>query len=484
MEPKPVWSTGYLGRRRQPVLAAVDDSVWLLWERKADHLASTPVARGELLGRRFDGTLQPPVRVHAGLVEYHVPSGARATEGNLPIIGSGLPQERRRIYEVQQANLASTDRVVFERWAGWKPVRLPLRPRPEERPAVKVGGRTYQLFWVDTHVHSNLTADAEGEPDEIIHYARDKSYLDAVVLQENDVLYDVPLTESEYALGGFFARSFYREKRFLVLPGYEWTQILPVGNADPARPQFWQASMRNHRTVVYPITGGPLLRYTEVGNDITRLYAAVAKHGGITHAQHQTFELNGHPAENAVEVTAGWGIYFLNTARIHRALQEGYHFGFVGTTDGHRRTPGLSGGITGVYAEELTDRAILEAYRARRVFATTGTRLAIETWINDAFMGGETIATKGQPARASIKVRSPVPVRRVVLVGDGAEIRSFPGEQRREIEFTHELTGLSPGAHWFYWRVETEGPNTEYPGNLALAEGNLAWSTPIWVRQE
>jgi hypothetical protein len=442
------------------------------------------VARGELIGRRYDGRWAPPVQVHAGQIDYHLVSGARASEGKLPVIASGLPRERRRIYEVAHADLRSRESVTLERWAGWKPVQLPLWPRPQERPSVTMGGKTYRLFWVDTHVHSNLTADAEGEPDEIIHYARDKSHLDAVVIQENDLLYDVPLTESEYALGGFFARRYYRAGEFLVLPGYEWTQILPLGGGDPARPQFWRASTRNHRTVVYPISGGPLLRYTEVENDINHLYATVAQHGGITHAQHQTFELNGHPAENAIEVTAGWGIYFLNTARIHRALDDGFRVGFVGTTDGHRRTPGLSGGITGVYAEELTDLAVLEAYRARRVFATTGTRFALQTWLNGVFMGGEAKLTRGEAARATLVVQSPVDVKRVVLVVDGAEVRSFPGGGRRDLEVTLDLSPFKAGRHWCYWRIETAGPNTEYPGNLALAEGNLGWSTPIWITQD
>jgi hypothetical protein len=210
----------------------------------------------------------------------------------------------------------------------------------------------------------------------------------------------------------------------------------------------------------------------------------VAQHGGVTHAQHQTFELNGHSTEVAVEVTAGWGIYFLNTARIHRALQEGYRIGFVGTTDGHRRTPGLSGGITGVYAEELTDTALLDAYRARRLFATTGTRFAVESWANDTFMGGEKVVARGTPVRLTVRVLSPVAINRLILVSDGAEVRSYAGEGRREMEVVHEIESLAAGRHWFYWRVETVGPNTEYPGNLALAEGNLGWSTPIWITQQ
>lgn len=83
-----------------------------------------------------------------------------------------------------------------------------------------------------------------------------------------------------------------------------------------------------------------------------------------------------------------------------------------------------------------------------------------------------------------VAVRSPVPVRRVVLVIDGVETKSFPGEGRRDFTATHDLGAMAAGRHWGYWRVETEGPNTESPDNLALAEGNLGWSTPIWFTQQ
>ena len=99
-------------------------------------------------------------------------------------------------------------------------------------------------------------------------------------------------------------------------------------------------------------------------------------------------------------------------------------------------------------------------------------------------MGEESTNGPGQPLSQKIKVSSPIAVRRVVLVGDGGELRTFAGSGQRTVEFTHEVPTLAAGKHWFYWRVETEGPNTEYPGNLSLAEGNLGWSTPNWVDQQ
>ena len=38
------------------------------------------------------------------------------------------------------------------------------------------------------------------------------------------------------------------------------------------------------------------------------------------------------------------------------------------------------------------------------------------------------------------------------------------------------------GFAWYYWRVEQEGSSKHYGGNVMVALGNLAWSTPNWVR--
>lgn len=72
-------------------------------------------------------------------------------------------------------------------WRGWEAIRLPLRPDPP-RSSVELDGRKYSLYWADLHVHSGLTPDAEGEVDELVHFARDKSRLHVVVIQGNDYL--------------------------------------------------------------------------------------------------------------------------------------------------------------------------------------------------------------------------------------------------------------------------------------------------------
>lgn len=479
MAPQPVPTGGYLGERRRPMLLEHDGAVWVACERKSDETGRTPDVVGELVGREYrDGRWSELRRLHRGGLDYR-PAHRATVNGAWLFAASRLPRETRRIYECVSVTPGSAPVAKDDRVAGWTPVTLPLRPRAETRESIIEAGRTLRLYWIDSHVHSALTLDAEGEPDEILHYARDRALLDAVVMQENDHVYDVPLTETEYALGTWLARWITGRGRILALPGYEWTQILPLGGADPARPRFWRDSEGNHRTVIYPLAGGPLLRYTDAANDIRRLYDVVRAAGGVMHTQHPTFTPGHEPGEVAIEVTTGWGIYFLNPGRIHRALNAGYRKAFVGTSDSHRRNPGLGGGLTGLYAADLTDTGILEAYRERRVYATAGARVAVEARLNGVLMGRDVPVT--DRATLTLRASGPRPIRRAVLVRDGVDVKHFPGDERLAIDLRHEEP-IAPGrTSWFYWRLELAGPGSNYRGNVATAEGNLAWSSPLWA---
>ena len=81
----------------------------------------------------------------------------------------------------------------------------------------------------------------------------------------------------------------------------------------------------------------------------------------------------------------------------------------------------------------------------------------------------------------SLDVHTARPIVRAVLVRDGDEILVTPGEGRTALKQTH-LDRPSEGFHWHYWRIEQEGVSPDYPGNLKVVEGHLAWSSPHRVQ--
>lgn len=488
IQPQAVATGGYLGRRTEPMLVADGNDVWLLWERKADHRASTPVSVGDLLGRRCtNGVWNDPVTLTTGRLDYHVVHSAARDDGHFALLASDLPRDTRRVYHLSLRDLSESTPFEQDKWIGWEPVTLPIADELTERQQIRVGNDSYRLFWADMHCHSGLTADAEGEHDELTHYARTRAKLDVVVFTNNDFIYDVPLTEYEFALGNFYARAYDRPNEFLSLPGYEWTSRVPgTANARLDDPGNWtrpyqNRSYPNHRSVIFPPGRGRVVRYPEVANEISALNDAVAELGGLTLTQHDAFKLSGHGVEVAMELTSGWRNYIARVPNLfHEPLNQGARLGFVANGDSHRRAPGLSGALTGIYAKELTSEAIFEALRNRRCFATNGSRFLIDARANGAFMGQDVDASDVS-VTLTLRAIGTRPIVSAVLIRDGEEIRSVSGAGTRELVTRIEDTGLSPGLHWYYWRVAQTRDAPVLPGNLMAAQGHLAWSTPHWV---
>ncbi|MCH9652399.1 MAG: DUF3604 domain-containing protein [Planctomycetes bacterium] len=487
IDPKPVATSGYLGRRTTPMLLAEGEDLWLMWERKSDHRGSTAKPRGDLVGRRIQqNRLQPPTVLLQGKVEYHLTHPEQATDGKFALLASNVFGGGRRVYHRLVGDLNQQTPFKQEQWAGWQPTELPIQAEVTPRREIHVGDKTFKLFWADMHCHNNLSSDAEGEPDELNHYARDRAGLDVVVFTNND-FYIVPLTQYEYELGNFFANAFTEQKKFLSLPGYEWTSRIPgVSTAKDSDPGNWthpykNRSFPNHRSVVYPPAGGPVIRFVEVENDIARLNYEVQKTGGITLTQHPAFKPSGHEVEVGMELTSGWSNYIQSVPQLfHGILNRGGNMAFVACGDSHRRAPGLSGALTGIYAEELTAEAIFDALKKRRCFATNGSQFFIDARANEALMGEE-IDSQDGTVNLSLKAIGTRPIVSAALIHNGKEIKTVKGSETKEFNVTHRLKNLPAGRHWFYWRIVQSKDAPILPGNLMAAHGHLAWSTPHYV---
>lgn len=493
--PMPVATGGYLGSRVRPMLQASRDQVWLLWERKSDHRGSTPKVPGDLVGRPIDqDTWQPPVVLHQGYVDYHVVHSNSSDDERFTVVASQLPRQAQRTYVRFQIDPADARPFRQDVWTGWNPVTLPIESERTPRREVTIDGKAYKLYWGDLHCHNNLSADAEGEADELNHYARDRAELDVVVFTNND-FYNVPLTQYEYEIGNLFAASHSVADNFLSLPGYEWTSRIPgvatalLSDSGNWLPPYRNRSYANHRSVLYPPHGGPLVHFTEVGNDIVKLNEAVLKAGGITLSQHPSFKLSGHEVEVGLELTSGWSNYIARNPKLfHGSLNQGLksngaRLGFVANGDSHRRAPGLSGALTGIYAEALTPEAVLDALRKRRCFATAGSQIFIDARANDSFMGEATTANNGR-VKLNLHAIGTREIKSAALIRDGEEIYKTAVEKQPEIKIEFIDKDVPQGTHWYYWQVSQDVSSPVLPGNLMAAHGHLAWSSPHWVTVE
>jgi hypothetical protein len=461
------------------------DGVWLVWEHKSNHDGNATNTLGDLFGRCYrEGRWQPIVRLHHGLLDYRVVQPARAREARFFVLGSQLPQNWTRTYHRVLIDIRAAEPFAPPRWDDqFQPIKLPL-DQESPRHGISIDGKDYQLYWGDMHCHSGLTPDAEGEPDEILYYGRDRAGLDTMVLQDNDEIYHCLLTESEYWLGVLHSQQLTESGRFLALPGYEWTQrtVKPGTPFDPFIPVYGQkGTFPNHRTVVYPMAGGPIVRYPEVGGNFDYLCDVVERAGGLVFTQHHIFVPTRRVCETNVEVTTGWGIY-IHRARdyYHRMLDDGFRLGFVGCGDSHRRNPGLCGGLTGIYAESLTAEAIMDALRKRRCFATNGSKIIVEARANGR-LNGEEIKVDGGPVEFELAVIGTRPIVSATLIRNGEKVKTFEGNGSQSLQVSFREDRLRQGEHWCYWEIAQQGTSTHYRGNTSVARGHLAWSSPHWI---
>lgn len=468
-----VW--GYPGKRRRPFLLPDDrGGVWLLWERKEPHDGNTNTCHGVLLGRRFvGGEWAEPVRITEEPYLDFAPDPGGVIDGRLIVAAQrGVPIEQPGRGEVVLLSVEVEDcpsQPADTGFEGWTVVDLARREyfTPEQR-AIELGGAEHYLLFGDPHTHTALSEDAEGDLIEMLAYARYKAQIDFVAITDNDCIYGGRLSDEGWRATMMAAERWSDDGEFIVIPGYEWTQAK------------WGAVTPQHRSILFGSYEQPMLRWADAGigwahDPFDALLSWIESTDGLMNTQHPRFALSRSPREANMEVVCGWGDYINRSECFHEHLNAGFRVGFVGTSDGHRRTPGLGGGLTGLWVREFTLAGIIEALRARRCYATAGARIGLQFAVNEAFMG-ECVA-EAESYVARVRVEAPREIERIEIFGDGEVVAA-----RADLPAVCavEIDDLPPCA-WYYTRVTLPGGFPEYPSNIAPAEGPWAWSSPVFV---
>jgi len=201
-------------------------------------------------------------------------------------------------------------------------------------------------------------------------------------------------------------------------------------------------------------------------------YAAVRRYGGFVGGH---FHTTTYDQEILAEI---WQKQDMNMhsgdeeERLYDLLRRGKRFGLIGGSDTHDSMPGNPNpepgcpnpaGLAGVYADALTTEALTGAFLARRVFATTGARIAMEFDSNGHPMGSE-LPEDGN-RRFHLKIDGTAELSSVELLRDGNPwLRWAPGESSFAAEVEDEETCESA----FYLIRTTQ------------VDGHKGWTSPIW----
>jgi hypothetical protein len=364
----------------------------------------------------------------------------------------------------------------------------PLRVAPDQTP----------VFWADLHGHSGYS-DGTGTPRHYFEYARDVAGLDMAVLTDHDH-FGVRFLDATPAIWDEIraeVEAFNEPGRFVALLGYEWTSWL-----------------YGHRHVLYFDGQGEVL--TSVGATTTtpaELWAALSGRAALTFAHHSAggpvaTDWSYVPDPRMEPVTEIMSVHGSSEAsdspsRIYSAvrgnfvrdqLDRGFAFGFIGSGDGHDGHPGHAhlspnagyrrarpdplgrraderqgnGGVAAVRASELSPDALLEAFRERQVYATSGPRILLDTTLAGRAMGSTLRASDLEdPALLRVEVAGTSGVEYVEVIRKGARNVRFPFEGALDGQFDEHLSGLSVGDYVYVRLVQNDGV--------------LAWSSPFYI---
>jgi len=353
---------------------------------------------------------------------------------------------------------------------------------------LQLRGETFRLVRGELHRHTEFSQDFGGHGDgtlpEFYRYVIDAANLDFAastdhqgggvdywnhIMLESADMYDLP-------------------NRFVALYGYERNMAPPFGHRNiihaqrgyPIVPFFQRISPK----FLLPDTpDGELLTQNAAQNggnniDDTRLlYEELRKSGGLaiphTTAGENRWGDNDPKLDPVLEIYQG-----ARTSAEHPgaprsgdtktdfgwawdAWKKGYRIGIISSSD-HYSTH-ISYAM--VYTKANSRQAVFDAIRERRTYGATD-NILLEFWLGDHFMGEDFSAEANQPIR--VKVRGTGVVEKLQLIRDGNYIyQSSPGKQVADLNYRDLEAG--PGEHWYYVRVEQQN-------------GELAWSSPIWVR--
>jgi hypothetical protein len=339
------------------------------------------------------------------------------------------------------------------------------------------------LVFGDLHQHSSLS-DGMGTVDDCYTRSRDLYNWDFAALTDHEWFVRNRLLPSEWEYIKSVTASFNAPEDFITIPAYEWTSARWPNGA-------------GHKNVYFLNESKPIYSVADTTANVTpKLFAQLKAVGAIAFPHHIGWTgvdwQNHDPlAQPNVEIVSVHGAfeYMGNEPITHRGgipgmfmqngLAQGLRFGVLGASDGHgliwhhgigRKYDPWIQGLAGVWIKgKLTRESLFEALKARRVYATSGTRILLYFSSAGHPMGSEYAANA--PPKLIVRVAGSAKIRYIYLLRDNEAIHQFGGDfgsgELARFEFIDQQVSL--GTHWYYVRIIQE-------------DGEMAWSSPIWVK--
>lgn len=390
-----------------------------------------------------------------------------------------------------------------------------------------INGEKYHTFFGDIHGHSNLSPDVFfGSPNKYYEYARDVAKLDFAALTDHDCPRGL-INPKKWKEVQQVAKKYNSPGKFVTFIGYEWssgsglTHFLESlylriakkfpGNLEKILKHKFQLKDKKtygHKNVYFKDEKVPKYIFScnsPYSNDPEKLWKALEPYDAITIPHHplggpckptdwsfinnkmqpfvEIFSYHGNSESNDCDYII-YNPFTKGKHSVQDALNMGHKLGIVCGTDTHTGKAGYLGkeklisllrwfykgknkkkGCIGVYAKELTRDAIWDSFLKRRVFGTTGNKSAIDFSSEGHFMGSE-FNTNTYP-KFKVKIIGETKILKIEIIKNGKIIlRKLFDSKNVDFDFTDSK--IDKGTNYYYVRAKH-------------TDGNLIWSSPIWV---
>jgi hypothetical protein len=470
------------------------------WTRHNDRSIGSPIDWENYLAR-CDGerwTAPAPMARSAGSIEKHA-ALARARDGQ--ILAAWMTDNRRFATQIPgnadvyfAALGASSSSSGPSRWsaAALEPYQesvaeaIPVHLRePEDVKTIRqyrlsAGGHEYAVYRGDMHRHSDVSQDFkyDGSLLEIYRYAIDAAAFDYIAITDHQAGYDQEFT---WWQNQKLVDLFQVPGTFSPLYAYERSVQFPNGHRNVIFAQRGVRTLPIPRDEASGKTGAAkLYEYLRQNHGLTMPHSTATSQGTdwrdnggeleplveIYQGYRTSYEYEGAPRaateNNPQAQKSGWepsGFWW-------NALAKGYKLGVQSSSD-HWSTH-IS--YACLLAEKLTRDGLFDAVKRRHAYgATDNILLEFRATSGGAeYIMGDAFAASSSP-RFAVRVAGTGAVQQIDVIKCGKFIYTVrPGEKQARFELTDREFG--PGESWYYARVLQQ-------------DGQLAWSSPMWVKK-
>jgi hypothetical protein len=341
-------------------------------------------------------------------------------------------------------------------------------------------GKTYRIYRGDTHRHSEFSMDGnnDGSLLQVYRYAIDAARLDYLLASEHNGAGGPDIDYINWLLQQT-ADLLTVPGRFRPFYGYERSVVYPNG----------------HRNILFAQRGNPTLPIPEAEQKgeqgAAELYKYLKQYNGIaiSHTSATTMgtdwrdndpdveplveiyqgdrvsaEYEGAPraayAENPISAPGN----FRPAGYVWNAWAKGYKLGVQAASD-HLSTH-ISYACT--IAEEFTLDGMIDAMKKRHSYGATD-NIILDYRMQAAgneYLQGDIVTVSGS-FKLLVKVIGTTPIRQIDVIRDQTFLHT---RQNQPLETSFEFVDndVTPGEHYYYVRVIQN-------------DGNIAWSSPVWV---